>query len=73
MHDKQYENNLLINKYFLLYKELSYAMNMGDIAWVESCIVAWSLIFKATKKHKYASAMTDFLINVHFHYPEGLW
>ncbi|KAG1821495.1 hypothetical protein EV424DRAFT_1472322 [Suillus variegatus] len=26
--DKQYENNLLINKYFLLYEELSYAMNI---------------------------------------------
>lgn len=72
MRDKQYENNLLINKYFLLYEELSYAMNMGDIARVESCIVAWSLIFKATGKHKYANAMTDFLINVHFHYPERL-
>ncbi|KAG6375638.1 hypothetical protein JVT61DRAFT_3206 [Boletus reticuloceps] len=70
--DKQHENNLLINKYFLLYEELSYGMNMGNIARVESCIIPWTLIFKATGKHKYASAMTDFLINVHFHYPEGL-
>ncbi|KAG1905442.1 uncharacterized protein F5891DRAFT_1183389 [Suillus fuscotomentosus] len=53
--DKQYENNLLINKYFLLYEELSYVMNIGDIAHVETCIIAWTLIFKATGKHKYAT------------------
>ncbi|KAF8128125.1 hypothetical protein EV363DRAFT_433689 [Boletus edulis] len=70
--DKQNENNLLVNKYFLLYEELSYAMNIGDIARLESCIVVWSLVFKATGKHKYATAMTEFLVNVHFHYPEGL-
>ncbi|KAG1867738.1 hypothetical protein F4604DRAFT_1881623 [Suillus subluteus] len=70
--DKQYENNLLINKYFLLYEELSYAMNIGDIAHVETCIIAWTLIFKATGKHKYATCMTEFLINLHFNYPTGL-
>ncbi|KAG2743119.1 hypothetical protein P692DRAFT_201841915 [Suillus brevipes Sb2] len=70
--DKQYENNLLINKYFLLYEELSYAMNIGDIAHVETCIIAWTLIFKATGKHKYATCMTEFLINLHFNYPAGL-
>ncbi|KAG6370361.1 hypothetical protein JVT61DRAFT_12175 [Boletus reticuloceps] len=37
--DKQNENNLLVNKYFVLYEELSYAMNIGDIARLESCIV----------------------------------
>ncbi|KAH7904953.1 hypothetical protein BJ138DRAFT_1138408 [Hygrophoropsis aurantiaca] len=70
--DMQYENSLLINKYFLLYEELSHAMNTGDIGRVETCTVAWALIFKATGKHKYATFMTDFLINVHFVYPEGL-
>ncbi|KAG2121792.1 hypothetical protein BD769DRAFT_1389942 [Suillus cothurnatus] len=70
--DKQYENNLLINKYFLLYEELSYAMNIGDIAHVETCIITWTLIFKATGKHKYATCMTEFLINLHFNYPAGL-
>ena len=39
--DKEYENNLLINKYFLLYEELSYAMNMGDIGRLETCLVPW--------------------------------
>jgi hypothetical protein len=70
--DKQYENNLLINKYFLLYEELSYAMNIGDIAHVETCIITWTSIFKATGKHKYATCMTEFLINLHFNYPAGL-
>ncbi|KAG2142785.1 uncharacterized protein EDB93DRAFT_1088794, partial [Suillus bovinus] len=70
--DKQYENNLLINNYFLLYKELSYAMNIGDIVRVETCIITWSLIFKATGKHKYATCMTEFLINLHVNYPAGL-
>ncbi|KAH7917313.1 hypothetical protein BV22DRAFT_1026598, partial [Leucogyrophana mollusca] len=70
--DMQYENGLLINKYFLLYEELSYAMNIGDIGRVETCIVAWALIFKATGKHKYATFMTEFLIQVHFVCPEGL-
>ncbi|KAG2031176.1 hypothetical protein BDR03DRAFT_876550, partial [Suillus americanus] len=70
--DKQYENNLLINKYFLLYEELSYAMNIGDIAHIETCIIAWTLIFKAMGKHKYATCMTEFLINLHFNYPVGL-
>jgi len=55
-----------------LYEELSYALNSGDIGRVETCIVAWILIFKATGKHKYATQMTDFLYNIHFTYPEGL-
>jgi len=29
--DMQFENSLLLNRYFLLYEELSYAMNRGDI------------------------------------------
>ena len=70
--DQQYENSLLLNKYFLLYEELSYAMNHGDIGHLESCIVVWILIFKAMGKHKYADQMTDFLCTVHFDYPEGL-
>jgi hypothetical protein len=71
--DGQYENALLLNKYMLLYKELSFAMNIGDIGQVETCIVAWILMFKATGKHKYATHMSDFLCNVHFLYPQGLW
>jgi len=70
--DEQYKNSLLLNKYFLLYEELSYAMNMGDIGRTETCIIAWILIFKATSKHKYAMQMTNFLCYTHFACPEGL-
>jgi hypothetical protein len=70
--DQQHENALLLNKYCLLYEELSYAMNHGDIARVETCLVTWIFIFRATGKHKYAAHMTKFLTNVHFVYPVGL-
>ncbi|KAI5997476.1 hypothetical protein EDD15DRAFT_2410723 [Pisolithus albus] len=70
--DMQAENAMVINKYMLLYEELTHAMNSGDIGRVELCIVAWILVFKATGKHKYAAHMTEFLINVHFVYPPGL-
>ncbi|KAG1766572.1 hypothetical protein EDD22DRAFT_978432 [Suillus occidentalis] len=70
--DKQYENGLLLNKYFLLYEKLLYTLNSGDIGRMETCIVAWILIFKAMGKHKYATQMTNFLYNNHFTYPEGL-
>ncbi|KIK34579.1 hypothetical protein CY34DRAFT_26822 [Suillus luteus UH-Slu-Lm8-n1] len=63
--DEQYKNRLLLNKYFLLYEELSHWL-------LETCIFAWILIFKATGKHKYVTQMTDFLYNIHFTYPEGL-
>ncbi|KAF9231987.1 hypothetical protein BU15DRAFT_81749 [Melanogaster broomeanus] len=72
MRDVQFENALLLNKYFLLYEELSYAMNCGDIGRVETCIVSWIPILKAVGKHKYATHMTNFLLNVHFLYPPGL-
>lgn len=70
--DQQYENALLLNKYFLLYEEISHAMNFGDIGRVETCLVPWIFIFRATGKHKYATHMIKFLSNVHFVYPEGL-
>ncbi|KAI6166750.1 hypothetical protein EDD17DRAFT_1774297 [Pisolithus thermaeus] len=70
--DLQFENTLLLNKYFLLYEELSYAMNHGDIGHTETCIMSWILILKATGKHKYATHMTNFLFNIHCVYPPGL-
>ncbi|KIJ15266.1 hypothetical protein PAXINDRAFT_11806 [Paxillus involutus ATCC 200175] len=72
MRNVQFENALLLNKYFLLYEELPYAMNRGDIGRVETCIVSWIPILKAVGKHKYATHMTNFLLNVHFLYPPGL-
>ncbi|KIK82496.1 hypothetical protein PAXRUDRAFT_153718 [Paxillus rubicundulus Ve08.2h10] len=67
----QFKNTLLLNKYFLLYKELSYSMNHGDIVRVEMSIMTWIPILKAIGKHKYAMHMTTFLLNVHFVYPPG--
>ncbi|KAG2745410.1 hypothetical protein P692DRAFT_20850130 [Suillus brevipes Sb2] len=64
--DAQHENGLLLNRYMLLYEELSYAMNTGDIGRVETCLFTWIPMFKATGKHKYANTMTDFLCKVHF-------
>jgi len=61
-----------MQQYFLLYEELSHAMNKGDIGRVETCIVQWILILKAVGKHKYATHMTNFLIHVHFVYPAQL-
>lgn len=71
-HDLQFKNALLLNKYFLLYEELSYTMNCGDIGRVETCIVDWIPILKAIGKHKYALHMQNFLLNIHFVYPAGL-
>jgi hypothetical protein len=70
--DQQYENALLLNKYCLLYEELCHAMNVGDIARVETCLITWIFIFRATGKHKYATHIIKFLSNVHFVYPRGL-
>ncbi|KAI5982250.1 hypothetical protein EDD15DRAFT_2391332 [Pisolithus albus] len=70
--DVQFENAMLMNKYCLLYEELSYAMNCGDVGRVETCIVPWIPILKAVGKHKYVTQMTNFLTNVHRVYPPGL-
>ncbi|KAI6100669.1 hypothetical protein EDD16DRAFT_1492513, partial [Pisolithus croceorrhizus] len=70
--DLWFENALLLNKYFLLYEELSFAMNHSDIGRTETCIMSWILILQATGKHKYATHMTNFLFNTHCIYPLGL-
>lgn len=70
--DEQYENSLIINHYYLLYEELSYAMNTGDIGRVEALFAQWVCIFKATGEHKYAAEITKHTTNVHFFYPKGL-
>ncbi|TFK71828.1 hypothetical protein BDN72DRAFT_764370 [Pluteus cervinus] len=70
--DGEYENMLIRHDYFLLYEELSYAMNAGDIGRLETCFPTWSFIFTACGKHKYATELMRYLENVHFHYPKGL-
>jgi hypothetical protein len=72
VRDKQLENVLLMHQHFLLYEELSYAMNFGDIGRIETLFPPWICIFKATGKHKYAAHMVTFLTDVHFVYPKDL-
>ena len=70
--DEIWENAALLNKYSLLYEELSYSMNSGDIGRVETCLIPWIFIFKGTKKHKYAMHMTKFLSDLHYLFGERL-
>ncbi|KAL4068975.1 hypothetical protein J3A83DRAFT_4068777, partial [Scleroderma citrinum] len=70
--DMQFENALLLNKYFLLYEEITYAMNLGDIGCIETCIISRIPILKVVGKHKYATHMANFLLDVHSVYPPGL-
>ncbi|CDO69126.1 hypothetical protein BN946_scf185042.g28 [Trametes cinnabarina] len=72
LRDKQWENTLLCEQYFLLYEEMSYAMNAGDIGRVETCFMPWVFIFRGCGKHKYVSQMIKFLHNVHRVYPPQL-
>ncbi|KAF8218994.1 hypothetical protein L208DRAFT_1344727, partial [Tricholoma matsutake] len=72
LHDQQLKNGLLLNRCCLLYEELTYAMNTGNIGRVETCLVSWIVIFKAVRKHKYAFHIMHFLSEVHFLYPAGL-
>jgi hypothetical protein len=70
--DAQHENVLIMHQYFLLYEEITFAMNHGDIGRLETLFPPWIYIFKATGKHKYAMHMTKFMTDVHFVYPKGL-
>ncbi|KAM6492216.1 hypothetical protein JOM56_011940 [Amanita muscaria] len=70
--DEQFENAALIQRYFLLYEELVHAMNFGDIGRLERTLLPWILLFKATGKHKYATAMEKHLVQTHFERPESL-
>ncbi|OBZ67433.1 hypothetical protein A0H81_12571 [Grifola frondosa] len=70
--DEKWENTQLRDKYFLLYEELTHAMNAGDIGHVETCFMPWVFIFKGCGKHKYATQMMKFLHDLHFVYPPGL-
>ncbi|KIL56656.1 hypothetical protein M378DRAFT_89022 [Amanita muscaria Koide BX008] len=65
-HDQQFENAALMQQYFLLYEELTFAMNHGDITRFEKVLLPWIQLFKATGKHVYATEMTEFLLDTHF-------
>ncbi|KAF9488060.1 hypothetical protein BDN71DRAFT_1485163 [Pleurotus eryngii] len=66
--DKVNENMLLLQDYFLLYEELSYAMNEGDISRLESTFTSWVYIFQGCGKHKYVTQLVKYLQDVHFKY-----
>lgn len=70
--DEQNKNILLMHQYFLLYEEITYAMNQGDVGRLKTLFPPWISIFHATGKHKYAAHMTSFLTDIYFVYPEKL-
>lgn len=70
--DEQNENIKIMHQYFCLYEEMSWAMNSGDIGRVETLFPPWISLFRACGKLQYATAMIQFMTDVHFRYPEGL-
>ncbi|KAI0310052.1 hypothetical protein OF83DRAFT_920825 [Amylostereum chailletii] len=70
--DVDFENSQIRHESYLLYEEITYAMNIGDIGRLEEAQVSWIFIFKGTGKNKYANQMLKFLLEVHFLYPPGL-
>lgn len=70
--DQQYENTIARINYFLLYEETIYSIRHGDIGRLEICLRTWLPVFKGTGKHKYASMILDFMLDVHFLFPAPL-
>lgn len=70
--DIQHENSRLQHLYFLLYEELSHAMDAGDVGRVESCLFPWIFIFRACGKNKYASHTMKFISDLYFLYDDEL-
>lgn len=70
--DQQHENIQMVHQYFLLYEEMSYSMNAGDIGRVETLFPEWIALFRGCGKHQYATAMIQFLTDVHYRYPPRL-
>ncbi|KAI0681765.1 hypothetical protein BC835DRAFT_1311785 [Cytidiella melzeri] len=68
--NKQHENTMRTHHYLLLYEELAYAMNKGDIGRVETLFQPWIQIFCAVGKHNYASRMLLFMHQLYHIYPE---
>lgn len=70
--DEVHENSLIKQQYFLLYEEMSHALNAGDIGRVETLFLPWMFIFQGCGKHKYVAEMKRYLENIHFKYPKTL-
>ena len=58
------KNRRLFNRDALLYRVLARSMKLGAIGMVEDILAHWVPIFKATRKHKYASFMFEFLVRL---------
>ncbi len=72
IRDKVQENTMRTHNYLLLYEELSYALNAGDIGRFETLVVPWVLLFRGTGKHKYGTQTLRFMHALYFIYPDGL-
>ncbi|KAI1781686.1 hypothetical protein LXA43DRAFT_908048 [Ganoderma leucocontextum] len=72
VRDRIQENTTRTLNYLLLYEELAYAMNAGDIGRIETVLPAWIQMFRAAGKHKYSHQMLRFWHALYFIYPEGL-
>ncbi|KAF8587810.1 hypothetical protein K439DRAFT_1256418, partial [Ramaria rubella] len=70
--DMVFENSQLKLRDFLLYVELHHAITHGDIGQVKATLVDWSMIFRATGKHKYVAQVIQTLMNLNHVYPERL-
>lgn len=70
--DEPRENTIRTHHYLLLYEELSYAMNAGDIGRVENLLASWIPLFRASGKHKYGTQTLRFMHSLYNVYPDGL-
>lgn len=70
--DQELENVTLMHKYLLMYEELTYAMNAGDIGRLECLLPSWIYFFKGASKPNYANAMLQYLNDILFVYPAEL-
>ncbi|CDO76158.1 hypothetical protein BN946_scf184740.g1 [Trametes cinnabarina] len=65
-------NTMRTMHYLMLYEELCYSLNAGDIGRFETILPHWVSIFRATGKHKYGVHMLRFFHSLYFVYPERL-
>ncbi|KAH9914881.1 uncharacterized protein BXZ73DRAFT_92716 [Epithele typhae] len=70
--DKARENNMQLLSTLLLYEELSYAMNAGDIGRVLTLFSPWIKIFRAVGKTNYANYTLRFVHALEFIYTDRL-
>ncbi len=70
--DQQRLNVMRLLNHLLLYEELCYAMNAGDIGRVETLMPPWIQIFRAVGKHKYGNYTLRFMHSLYNVYPEKL-